>query len=86
MPPAAPTQMLCLSLTKWPGRMWDTNCMGFSSRSQNSFCFQGTLLLDMGLDALCQSNAGGKCFLALTWVTSSCSSLKGACGRCTWKL
>lgn len=44
------------------------NCMRFSSLCQNSFCFQGTLLLDMGLDAPCQGNAGGKCFLARTRV------------------
>lgn len=61
--PTAPTQVLCLSLIKWLGRMQGMNCTAFSSLCQNSFCFQGTLLLCMRLDAPCQGQAGGKCFL-----------------------
>lgn len=33
------------------GRMQGMNCMGFFTPCHNSFCFQGTLLLDMGLGA-----------------------------------
>lgn len=50
-----------LSLVKWLGRMKGMNYMGFSSPCQNNFSFQGTIFLDVGLDALCQGNAGGKC-------------------------
>lgn len=48
----SPTQMLGLSILKWLGKMKDTNYMGFSSPCRNTFFFQWTILLDMGLDVL----------------------------------
>lgn len=47
-----PSQMQGLSILKWLGKMKGMNYMGFSSPCQINFSFQGTVLLDMGLDAV----------------------------------
>lgn len=83
--PTAPTQILILTPLKWPGRMGGHELHGVFQSLPNSFCFQGTLLLDTGLGALCQGNAGGKCFLAPAWVPQQPLLTPRSCGQCTWE-
>lgn len=81
MPLQLPPKCWGLSLVKWLGRMKGMNYMGFSSPCQNNFSFQGTIFLDVGLDALCR----GEMFLVTHGFPSNCSTPRGACGQCTWE-